>query len=106
MRTVFKRLKRFAEGGVSGLHDHGSRPGYSPRRVAPAKRRRIVALQRALVLSCLIEFSGWLKTYAGCLPIGSRSTNTAAAVSGTAIMATVVFVGLPWQLVVTSRPLR
>ena len=46
VRTVYKWLKRWEEGGERALEDRSSRPHHSPRRLSRARRREIERLRR------------------------------------------------------------
>ena len=45
-RTAYKWLKRYREGGLSGLSDRSSRPHRSPGRTPEAKQREVLRLRR------------------------------------------------------------
>ena len=45
VRTVWKWVRRFEEGGRAALQDRSSRPAHSPRQLAPALERRIAHLR-------------------------------------------------------------
>jgi transposase InsO family protein len=55
--TVYKWLRRFAEGGSAALHDRSSRPHRSPRRLAVQRVATIAALRRMRRSSPEIAFS-------------------------------------------------
>lgn len=55
--TVYKWLRRFAEGGPAALHDRSSRPHRSPRRLPVERVSTLAALRRMRLSSPAIAFT-------------------------------------------------